>query len=105
MPSTTITLRALAGEARSSEAKADTARTVIVARIKALDSGPGLPSDAKFVAPPRLMGVSAGPPWALASCSQGIVVSSRSAEDADVCAVIDHKNVQVRQHHSPAGER
>lgn len=51
------------------------------------------------------MGVSAGPPWALASCSQGIVVSSRSAEDADVCAVIDHKNVQVRQHHSLAGEQ
>lgn len=42
------------------------------------------------------MGVSAGPPWALASCSQGIVVSSRSAEDADVCAVIDHKNVWAR---------
>lgn len=32
-------------------------------------------------------------------------VSSRSAEDADVCAVVDHKIVQVRQHHSPAGEQ
>lgn len=40
----------------------------------------------------------------LSDNTSGIVVSSRSAEDADVCAVIDHKNVQVRQLHSPAGK-